>query len=101
MVTAGWRLLAGDCSLATPRLLFAQGKQKAGRGPGDSFKRVLGGLQEGSGMVSGGPRGSSGSHGELQEGLGRAEEAMMSQFYCLVSIWEALCRNVHQTFTTE
>ena len=28
---------------------------------------------------------------------GGAEEAMMSQFHCLVSIWEALCRNAHQT----
>ena len=64
--TASWRLLA-RYSL----LIVAQGKQQAGRVPRESFKRAPGGLQEGSGMVSGGPRGSSGSNGRTP---GRSRE---------------------------
>ena len=56
LVTGGCRLPAGDCYLAIPSLLMAQGKQEACRGPWESFRRAPGVLQEGSEMASEGPK---------------------------------------------
>ena len=68
LVTAEHRLLASDCWLVTPCLLFVQDRQEAAEELRERIGRALGEPCERSEMASGGPRGGPGSHGRTSGG---------------------------------
>ena len=80
MVTAGWRLLAGDCWLAIPCLSMAQGKQEAGGEPRGSLVRAPGWLWRAPGWRREDLEIAPGAMGGPPEVLGRATSDLSLRF---------------------